>query len=105
VDAAMARSRDQYLTLEAEEAFDRFMPNQWPDDKLFSDVVTELIARVPAFGETVALLWARDHQVATVRREYPWHQTCKNQAFPLFYAYPRQDLPRRIDKPNLRSTL
>jgi hypothetical protein len=66
---------------------------QWPDDKLFGDLVTALITRaransrrVQAFGEMVAPLWARDDQAATIRLEYPWHQICKSQAFPLFYV-------------------
>ena len=55
VDVAMARSRDQYIALEAEEALARFMANQWPDN-------------------------------CSMRIQRP-------------------DLPRRIHKPNLCSTL
>jgi MEDS: MEthanogen/methylotroph, DcmR Sensory domain len=76
VDVAIARSRDQYITLQVEEALARFMANQWPDDKLFGDLVTELITRarangrrVRAFGEMVAPRWARDDQAATIRLE------------------------------------
>jgi hypothetical protein len=50
VDVATARSQDQYITLEAEEALAMFMVKQWPDDKLFSDLVTELITRARANG-------------------------------------------------------
>src|SRR5688572_32844167 len=49
----------------------------WPDDKLFTKFVTELItrakkkvAKVRAFGELVASLWARGDQPATVRPEH-----------------------------------
>jgi hypothetical protein len=96
VDVATARSNDQYITLEAEEALARFMAKQWPDDKLFNDLVTELITRarakgrrVRAFGEMVALLWARGDQAATIRLEYLWHQICQSQNFSLFCAYPK----------------
>lgn len=96
VDLATARSHDQYITLEAEDALARFMANQWPDDKLFADLVTELITRarangrrVRAFGEMVALLWARGDEAATIRLEHLWHQICKSQAFSLFCAYPK----------------
>src|ERR1700732_4546422 len=66
VDIPLARSADQYIALLAEEALARFMVKQWPDDELFAHLVTELInrarakgRRVRAFGEMVALLWAR----------------------------------------------
>jgi hypothetical protein len=72
------------------------MVNQWPDDKLFADFVTGLIVRarakgrrVRAFGELVALLWARGDIASTIRLEFLWHQTCHAQAFSLFCAYPK----------------
>jgi hypothetical protein len=96
VDVATARSHDQYITLEAEEALAMFMVKQWPDDKLFSDLVTELITRarangrrVRAFGEMVALLWTRGDEAATIRLEYLWHQICQSEKFSLFCAYPK----------------
>jgi hypothetical protein len=109
VDVATARSLDQYITLEAEAALARFMVKQWPDDKLFSDLVTELITRarangrrVRAFGEMVALLWARGDEAATIRLEYLWHQMCRSQAFSLFCAYPKtgftEDPSKSIDQ-------
>ena len=96
VDVATARSQDQYITLVAEDALARFMVKHWPDDELFADLVTELITRaraknrrVRAFGEMVALLWARGDQAATVRLEYLWHQVCQSRAFSLLCAYPK----------------
>jgi hypothetical protein len=96
VDVAAAQSRDQYITVVAEEALARFMVKQWPDDKSFGELVTELITRarangrrVRAFGEMVALLWARGDQAATIRLEYLWHQICQTQSFSLFCAYPK----------------
>jgi hypothetical protein len=105
VDVATARSQDQYITLLAEEALAKFMVNQWPDDRLFSDLVTELIMRarargrrVRAFGEMVALLWARGDHAATIRLEYLWHQICQSQAFSLFCAYPKTGLTEDTSK-------
>jgi hypothetical protein len=109
VDVATARSRDQYITLVAEEALAMFMVKQWPDDKLFSDLVTELIERarvkgrrVRAFGEMVALLWARGDEAATIRLEYLWHQICQSQKVSLFCAYPKtgftEDPSKSIDQ-------
>ena len=96
VNVATARSHDQYLTMVAEDALAKFMVNQWPDDQLFADFVSDLITRarakgrrVRAFGELVALLWARGDVAATVRLEFLWHQLCRSQVFSLFCAYPK----------------
>jgi DcmR-like sensory protein len=96
VDVTTAVSQDQYITMIAEEALAEFMVNQWPDDNLFANFVTSLITRaqvkgrrVRAFGELVALLWARGDVGATVRLEFLWHQLCRSQSFSLFCAYPK----------------
>ena len=72
------------------------MVDGWPDETRFRAVVRELLTRargngrrVRAFGEMVALLWARGDQGATVRLEYLWHQLCNTDGFSLFCAYPR----------------
>jgi DcmR-like sensory protein len=96
VDVAAAQSQDQYITVAADEALSRFMVNRWPDDQLFANLVAELIARargngrrVRAFGEMVALLWARGDAAATIRLEHLWHNICQSQLFSLFCAYPK----------------
>src|ERR1700736_1037292 len=96
VNVATARMQDRYITMEAGEALASFMVKGWPDDRLFTSLVTDLIMRaransphVRAFGEMVALLWARGDTAATIRLEYLWHQICKSQAFSLFCAYPK----------------
>jgi len=96
VDLQTARLQDQYISILAEEALAKFMVNNWPDDQLFVNFVAELIARaqtggrrVRAFGELVALLWARRQVAATVRLEFLWHQLCHQRSFSLFCAYPK----------------
>jgi hypothetical protein len=96
IDIPAARSQDQYIPLEADKTLSQFMISGWPDDELFKRVVTELITRarregrrVRAFGEMVALLWARGDQAATVRLEYLWQGLCNTEAFSLFCAYPK----------------
>ncbi|MFZ0321807.1 MAG: MEDS domain-containing protein [Candidatus Sulfotelmatobacter sp.] len=96
VNLEKAKSQDQYITVLAEDALGKFMVNQWPDDQLFFDFVAELIARaqnggrrVRAFGELVALMWARGQVAATVRLEFLWHQLCHQKSFSLFCAYPK----------------
>ena len=96
VDLQPAKLQDQLISVLAEEALGKFMVNQWPDDQLFFNFVAELIARaqhggrrVRAFGELVALMWARGQVAATVRLEFLWHQLCHQQSFSLFCAYPK----------------
>jgi hypothetical protein len=97
IDVAAARERDQYIARSADETLNRFMVGAWPDDARFNAVVSDLLARarggqgrrVRAFGEMVALLWARGNEGATVRLEHLWHGLCRSEAFSLFCAYPR----------------
>jgi hypothetical protein len=72
------------------------MVNDWPDENLFNQLVTELIVRakgggrkVRAFGEVVAILWANGQVGATIRLEHLWNGFCENEAFCLFCAYPQ----------------
>jgi hypothetical protein len=96
VDVAQAIIEGRYIAMCAETALTSFMANQWPDEKLFAEFVTELITRaqrngrrVRAFGEMVALLWARGDIAATIRLERLWHEICKSQNFSLLCAYPK----------------
>jgi hypothetical protein len=101
VDLVGARLEDRYIPLCAERTLARFMRNDWPDDANFNDVVGEVLCRarsggrkVRAFGEMVAILWARGHAVATVRLEFLWNQLLRTEKFPLFCAYPRAGFTR-----------
>lgn len=88
--------QDQYIPLSAEQALDQFMIHGWPDENLFYHLLTNLLLRarkrnrrVRAFGEMVALLWAKGHVGATVHLEHLWTQYCEAEAFSLFCAYPK----------------
>src|SRR5688572_27247193 len=95
-DADAARDSGQLTALQAEDVLAQFMVDGWPNERLFKLVVSGLLERargpgrkVRAFGEMVALLWARGDQGATVRLEFLWHQLCNSEGFSLFCAYPR----------------
>lgn len=88
-------SSHQYIRLNAEATLSKFMVNDWPDENLFNHVVSEVILqakgngrKVRAFGEMVAILWAKGQVGATVRLEQLWNKFCENEAFCLFCAYP-----------------
>ena len=96
VDLTTARREDRYIDLDAELSLARFMVNGWPDDRLFVAFVTGILKRarrkgqrVRAFGEMVALLWARGDHAATVRLEHIWQKLCQAESFSLFCAYPK----------------
>jgi hypothetical protein len=97
IDVWAAMSINRYLALDAEATLSLFMRGGWPDDQLFVSSIGHLIARgraegraVRAFGEMVAVLWARNEVGATLRLEALWHRLCREWGFPLFCAYPRQ---------------
>ena len=87
-------ARKVYFPLEAELVLSKFMINDWPDESLFNQAITDIIGQAGAkqfraFGEMVALLWAKGQVGATVRLEHLWNKFCARQAFCLFCAYPQ----------------
>ena len=104
VDVSAARDRDQYISLDATEALAKFLVKGWPDEDLFQQFVTELLGRaggegrrVRAFGEMVAVLWARGQAGATIQLEHLWHRFCQSKAFSLFCAYPKSGFTQDTD--------
>jgi MEDS: MEthanogen/methylotroph, DcmR Sensory domain len=95
IDLAAARARKQYVPLDAEETLARFMVNRMPDEALFNHVVGGIVTRmvsagfrVRAFGEMVALLWARGEQESALKLEHLWSDLGRNRRFALLCAYP-----------------
>jgi hypothetical protein len=71
------------------------MVNGWPDGRRFSSLITGVLKRasengrkVRAFGEMVALMWAKGQCGATVRLEQIRAHLCQRESLPLFCAYP-----------------
>lgn len=96
IDLSAAIVEDRFILLDAETALARFMIKQWPDEQLFFLWILEILERatvnnrrVRAFGEMVALLWARGDTAATVHLEFLWEQLRKSHAISLFCAYPK----------------
>jgi hypothetical protein len=95
-DLEQAVADDRYLALSAQDTLDRFMVEGSPDGRKFENVVSGILERarrggrqVRAFGEMVALLWARGNRAATVRLEQLWNGVQREEKFPLCCAYPR----------------
>jgi hypothetical protein len=94
-DLATLRAQDQYISLNAEATIGDFMVNGSVDGERFLQVATDILARatkngrkVRAFGEMVAIMWAKGFYGATVKLEYLWHQFCTENSFAMFCAYP-----------------
>lgn len=96
VNIATAMLQGSYLAMDAEKALSQFMVDQWPDERLFEEFVIKLISRaqqngrrIRAFGEMVAILWARGDTAATIRLERLWHNLHQRHGFSLLCAYPK----------------
>jgi KaiC/GvpD/RAD55 family RecA-like ATPase len=96
LDLAGALLEERYIAMDAEAALAIFMRKNWPDDQLFTAMIDNLIRRasrkgrgVRAFGEMVALLWAKEQKEATIRLEYLWNTFCRNYGFCLLCSYPK----------------
>jgi hypothetical protein len=95
-DTETAICDDQLLLLDAEQVISQFVVDGWPDEAKFAQVIRDILARagrggrhIRAFGEMVAVMWAKGYCGATVRLEHLWHQLCQKEAFVLFCAYPK----------------
>jgi hypothetical protein len=104
-DPEKLQNEQVYQALDAEEILSKFMVNGWPDDEKFMEVVTSLISRargkegrkVRAYGEMVAILWAKGMNGATVHLEHLWNQFCESEIFCLFCAYPKAGFTQDVE--------
>jgi signal transduction histidine kinase len=97
-DTATAIEQGRYIALDAAETLSKFMRDGRPDAELFTAVIGGVFgqaaaaggktARVAAFGEMVALLWAEGNGEAAIRLEQLWNNLART--YPLFLrcAYP-----------------
>jgi signal transduction histidine kinase/CheY-like chemotaxis protein len=95
LDLISAKSRGQYISLDASETLSKFMVNGSPEPQRFTQIMGNMIESVSegrncvrAFGEMVALLWAEGNYSAAIRLEELWNDLQKNHSFSLFCAYP-----------------
>ena len=94
-DVDRAIIEDRYIPLDAAGTMAQFMVNGWPDEPRFRAVVAGLLERarrgapsVRAFGEMVAVMWARGEHAAVMHVERLWHALCHELGFSLLCAYP-----------------
>jgi hypothetical protein len=89
-------SDHRYMPLSAENILEKFMVNGWPDEALFHQTVSGILAKakkqgrkIRAFGEMVAVLWSQGMNGATVQLEHLWNKFSATEKFSLYCAYPR----------------
>lgn len=99
INVAEARSRGQYLTLDAAETLDRFMVGGLPHKQNFSNSVGQTIKQlaakgrpIRAYGEMVALLWKDSNRKAVLKLEELWNELAAQHSFSLYCAYPELHL-------------
>lgn len=95
LDLTVAKTTGQYLSLDAADTLSRFMVDGAPEPTSFKEVlggiiasVTDGRARVRAFGEMVALLWAEGNYAGAIRLEELWNELQSAHSFSLLCAYP-----------------
>ncbi len=99
LDMPRATSQGRYMPLDAAGTLSKFMVDGMPDAERFHKVIGGTLsqakqaarskdARVAAFGEMVALLWAEGKQDAAIRLEQLWNGLAETHAFSLRCAYP-----------------
>lgn len=105
LDVQMLKDTNQYFPLDAHETLAKFMKDGWPDEKLFTQTVKDVITvargkkgrRVRAYGEMVAILWGQGHHGATVHLESLWNKFCATEVFCLFCSYPKSGFTQDVN--------
>ena len=108
LDVALAIGQGRYVALDAAETLAKFMVGGMPDQERFRDVIGAALsrareaacnkkARVAAFGEMVALLWAEGKEDAAIRLEQLWNALAETHSFSLRCAYPMNGFARKDD--------
>ncbi|MGH9763360.1 MAG: MEDS domain-containing protein [Blastocatellia bacterium] len=94
INVADATASGRYIPLDASETLSKLMVEQLPDQGRFLNIIGDVIARaekcgqVRAFGEMVALLWARGNLAAALRLEELWNYLGEAHCFSIVCAYP-----------------
>ena len=99
LDLCVAVAQGRYVALDAAETLATFMVGDDPDPERFSAAIGNVIdrarhgvgradARVAAFGEMVALLWAEGKRDSAIRLEQLWNVLAETHAFSLRCGYP-----------------
>jgi len=94
IDPATARSRHNYVCLDAAQTLSTFMSDGMPDSERFEESIGCVIGNlarsgkpIRAFGEMVNMLWSEGNHAGAIRLEQLWNDLASTRAFGLFCAY------------------
>jgi DcmR-like sensory protein len=106
IDVEEAIRDKRYIPLSAQDTLEKFMVRGSPDEERFNETIMGVVdqartrgRKVRAFGEMVALLWARGLFSATLRLEQLWNQLAHSEELLVFCAYPTGDELSRAPPP------
>jgi PAS domain S-box-containing protein len=98
IDIASLKRAGRFFSLDAKETLAQFMVKGCPDERLFNQVIGELVARaangnarVRAFGEMVALLSAEKNNEGAIKLEELWNELSRMHSLSLLCAYPMSE--------------
>jgi PAS domain-containing protein len=104
LDPVTAAREGRYMALEASELLGRLLVEDWPDEKLFTNIFGDLFERAQAaskgerrvavFGEMVMLLWTHGQRDAAIRLECLWNKLAETHSFSLLCGYPLKEFER-----------
>jgi len=87
---------NKFIPVNADELLTEFVVDEMPDQALFMKTLDKLIGHAThnqrkfrAFGEMVAILWAKGNKNATLQLEELWNDLRGKTPFCLFCAYPK----------------
>jgi MEDS: MEthanogen/methylotroph, DcmR Sensory domain len=87
---------NKFIPISAEDLLTEFLVNDLPDEAKFTKAATKLFDQASvnqrkfrAFGEMVAILWAKGNKKATLQLEHLWSNLLSKDPFCLFCAYPK----------------
>jgi signal transduction histidine kinase len=114
-DTSKAIEQRRYVAIDASETLAKFMVNGSPDADLFTQTIGNVLEQaaaaaareqsphISAFGEMVALLWAKGNPQAALRLEQLWNDVIKMYPMSLRCAYPISSFKRGEDADLFRS--
>lgn len=99
IDCKLAEAQGRFISLNAEGTLSGFTVNGRLDARLFKQTIEPELARakaglrlktgpIVAFGEMVAILWARGDHEAAIQLEHLWNEFAQHENFSLRCAYP-----------------
>jgi PAS domain S-box-containing protein len=109
VALSVASEQGVYVALDAEETLERLMVDGRPDPAQFDALIGSVVrqiggneARVHAFSEMVAVLWARGERDAAVELERLWNELAGQVSRCSFCAYPIAAFAAEADTPEFQ---